>query len=177
MGDPGIVGFSVAAAAISWVYYARLQERPLAFWGSRHAELILRAPTARAFRLAPATVADQAAVNAGADRTITLGGRLFALSDERDVSHANGFSHIRNGLIHDRSFAWDEEACAAPPRWTMRSSSWKETSASSWRWRSTARARALVDADRTASIRPMAVVLEDFLREQFPPAAAAEPSR
>ena len=114
----GLLLFAVAASVVSWVYYARLQARPIALWGSRAAELMLRAPTVRCFRLRPAAEnSDQSA--GGAAREITIAGERYSCTDERDISQARGVSHIRQGLIHDRSFAWDEPASSGEKHWAF----------------------------------------------------------
>ncbi len=127
--------------------------------------------------MAAAAAADQESGTAASQRTITVGGESFVLTDKRDVSHANGFSHIRNGLIHDRSFAWDEEACDESPRWDYALEFLEGEERVVVALAFNCPRTALVDTDRTASIRPVAAVLADFLREQFPPAAAAEPAK
>jgi hypothetical protein len=173
----GIVGISVAASAISWIYYARLQERPLALWGSQAAELILRAPDARAYRVMPLPIEGAASPEASPRSALMIDGQSFVSIDERDVSHANGFSHIRNSLIHDRSFAWDEPPCDVPPTrsYVIEFTDGKDRVALALAFdcpRAT-----ILDTDRVISIRPVAKAIEDFLGEQFPQNDNAAPAK
>jgi len=171
-----IVFFAVGASIVSWIYYARLQARPLALWGSRAAELMLRAPMARAYRLVPAADGlDQEGTGAG--RQLAIAGERFVATDEHDISHAPGFSHIRQCLIHDRSFAWDEPQSERPSRWefAIEFDDRGETTTVAFAF-DTGRA-ALAGADRTVSVRPVAGAIEGFLREQFPAEAQTETAR
>jgi hypothetical protein len=167
-----IVIFAVGASIVSWIYYARLQQRPLALWGSRPAELMLRAPTARAYRLVPATDAP-GQDNASGAQEFAVAGERFIAADEHDVSHAPGFSHIRQSLIHDRSFVWDEAVSERQSRWeyAIAFSGASDTATVAFAFDS-GRA-SLVGTDRIASIRPVAAAIENFLREQFPAEEAA----
>jgi hypothetical protein len=185
----GVFGFSVAAAFVSWIYYARLQERPLALWGSPAAELILRAPTARAYRLAvapdavePKTTEPTTIGPDGAHRQFVIDGQRYMATAERDVSQARGFSHIRQGLVHDRSFAWDEPPGDQPPDWEYAIEFDEAGRTAVVAFADHAVRAALVDGDqagsnstspaRTVSTRPVAGAIDAFLAEQFP----SEPS-
>ena len=166
-----IVGLAVAASALSWFYYARLQERPLALWGSRAAELMLLRPMARAYRLAPAPGELPAGAThdgGGAHRPLAIAGERFTMTDDRDISRAPGFSHIRQSLIHDRSFAWDDGPCESSPRWEYAIAFAEGNESAIVAFAFNCQRAALADTNRTASIRPVAAAIEEFLREQFP---------
>ncbi|HEY1599766.1 MAG TPA: hypothetical protein VGG64_09200 [Pirellulales bacterium] len=181
----GVFCFSVAAAFVSWIYYARLQERPLALWGSPAAELILRAPAARAYLLAvaPDAAEPKTAEPESAQRQFVIDGLRYVATAERDVSQARGFSHIRQGLIHDRSFAWDEPPGDRPPLWKYAVEFDEGGKTAVVAFADHAVRVALVDGSqsapnsaspartgfmRTVSTRPVAGAIDAFLAEQFP---------
>jgi len=185
-----IVVLAVGASSFSWFYYRRLQERPLALWGSRAAELMLRAPVARLYRLSPVeneeatgeiappdAAKGRAANNATVTRVFTIGGERYAALDERDISRAPGFSHIRQGLIHDRSFAWDELADAAPRQWEYAIEFEGPGSAAVVAFDFRAARATLVGGERSVSIRPVGAAIQVFLREQFPETGPAPAAR
>ncbi len=164
----GVVGLSLAASMASWVYYARLQERPLALWGVRPAEMMLRAPMARAFRLVGADTAREPPAIDGRGREFTIAGQRYLAVAERDISQAKGFSHIRNSLIHDRSFVWDEEPCEISPQWAYVIQFVEGNEQAAVALAFNCPRTALTNNDRMVSIRPVAAEIEDFLHEQFP---------
>lgn len=186
----GVLFLAVAAAVVSWIYYARLQRRPIELWGSRAAELMLRAPLARAYRLAPdrSSAGTSAAEAGSADRqgadadiaqpghVVTIGGETLLASDERDVSHAPGFSHIRQSLIHDRSFAWDAEPVKGSPRWEYAIEFDDQGDTAMVVFAPRSDCAALVGSDRTVSIRPVSAAIRDFLVEQYPAKSEAKQS-
>lgn len=163
-----VLGFSIVAAMASWFYYARLQERPLALWGVRPAEMMLRAPAARAFRIVPAVDAVPIEGAESPALEFSVAGQRYRAVAERDISQANGFSHIRNSLIHDRSFVWDEAPCEAPPQWTHVVQFVDGEDQVAILLAFNCPRAALAGTDRTVSIRPVAAEIEDFLHEQFP---------
>jgi len=171
-----IVALALGGAGVSWVYYARLQERPLALWGSEAGTLILRATQARAYRIAPATSREGHEPDDSPGRIrFTIGGQLFTATAEHDVSHAPGFSHIRQSLIHDRSFAWDEGPCDEAPQWKY-ALEFSESGHIVWlAFAFNCPRAALADSDHTASIRPVGQAIEAFMREQFPTDAPTAP--
>jgi hypothetical protein len=161
---------AVGASGVSWMYYARLQRRPIELWGSHAAELILRAPTVRAYGLVP--MADDAREqNSEVQRQFVIAGERYEAADERDISQARGLSHIRQGLIHDRSFAWDEPSGEQRSHWqfAVEFADGQDTAAVAFDFE--AKRAALAEADRTVSIRPVAGAIEGFFRDQFPPEA------
>jgi len=109
-----IAFLGIAASVGSCVYYARLQQRPLALWGPESARLMLRAPTALAYNLAPVSDDEKAAPS----DLIDIAGQRFRLVNQRDVSRAPGFSHIRQSFVHDASFDWNETPNNCQPTWT-----------------------------------------------------------
>jgi len=161
-----VVGLAVMASVVSWIYYARLQRRPLELWGPRAAELMLRAPVARAYRLVPAKAEPSGEVG----RRFEFGGVPYTAIAERSVSQAPGFSHIRQGLVHDRSFAWDDVPCDEPAHWEY-AVEFEDRGATAVVAFDFHCGRAmLAGSERSESIRPVAAAVEGFLREQFPAA-------
>jgi hypothetical protein len=171
----GVVGLSFLAASASWFYYARLQERPLALWGIRPAEMMLRAPAAKAYRIVSAAEAPQTNNAEQPAAEFSVAGERYVAVAERDISQANGFSHIRNSLIHDRSFVWDEAPCEIAPQWTyvIQFIDGDERTAVVLAFDCPRAAPA--DTDRIVSIRPVAAEIDDFLHEQFPAETDARP--
>jgi hypothetical protein len=109
-----IAFLGVAASVGSCVYYARLQQRPLALWGPESARLMLQAPKALAYRLETETDPEKTPPT----DAIKIGDQRFRLVDQRDVSRAPGFSHIRQSFVHDASFDWDAKLDDCQPSWT-----------------------------------------------------------
>ncbi len=181
-----VLALAVGASAISWFYYARLQQRPIELWGSRAAELMLRAPAARAYRLTSAgATGQQAEAEASSShettdatgRKVQVAGESLLAIDERDVSQAPGFSHIRQSLIHDRSFAWEAEPGGEPPRWEYAIEFQENGDKAMVAFAPNCGRAALVGRDRTVSIRPVSAAILDFLVEQYPAAArSAQPA-
>ncbi|MBI2824577.1 MAG: hypothetical protein HYX69_07825 [Planctomycetia bacterium] len=165
-----IVALAVAAGAFSWFYFAWLQRRPLALWGSHAAALMMRAPTARAYRLEP--MADAAAGDAAPGQPVfAVDGEPFRGTAARDVSRAKGFLHIRQSLVHNASFAWDEPAGDCQPKWEYAIEFEDRGERAVVAFAFNCGRIALVESDRTASIRPAAAEIKSFLVEQFPEAA------
>jgi hypothetical protein len=167
-----VISLGVAASIGSWVYYARLQQRPIALWGPRAAELMLRASSARAYRLEPATAEQGGA----AERHFTINGAPYVVAAERLVSQAPGFSHIRQGLVHDRSFAWGEGPCDERAQWEYALDFEDRGDAAIVVFDFRCARAALLGGEHSASIRPVAAAVEGFLREQFPDADRTPPA-
>ncbi len=163
-----IVMLAVIGSVGSWFYYARLQQRPLALWGSRSAALMLRAPVARALRLAPAPTS---AVEG--QRVLEVAGQRLAVIAERDVSQARGFSHIRNSFVHDASFGWDDPPRDCQPAFNdaLEFVDGDDSVIVALSFDCAVALR--VGGDRHISIRPVAAEIKSFIDEQFP---AAEPA-
>ena len=108
-----VVVVALAGSVGGFWYHASLQRRPLAFWGTATARLILQAPKVDALWLAP-TLASAAAEG---DETLARGDERWAIVEVADISRAPGLSHLRQALVHDRSFVWNDAARRAVPRW------------------------------------------------------------
>ena len=127
--------------------------------------MILRAPAARACRLAPA--ADESD-GGPARRRFAIGGATYEVIADRVISQAPGFSHIRQGLVHDRSFGWDDAPCDDPAQWEY-AIEFEDRGATAAVVFDFHCARAmLAGSEHSESIRPVAAAIEGFLREQFP---------
>jgi|GEM_PF-4768162 len=192
-----IVLLGVAASIGSCVYYARLQQRPLALWGSEPARLMLRAPKAVQYTVEP--VGEQG-VNQPADAqasdapVVYLQGKAWRLIDEREVTRAAGFSHIRQSFVHDASFDWDAAQGDCQPDWThaLRFVEGERTAtilfafncgraalasevATATEATKTGDSNAAQPPARSASIRPVAGAIEQFMVGKITRPPPAEP--
>jgi hypothetical protein len=179
-----IAFLGVAASVGSCVYYARLQQRPLALWGSEPARLMLRAPTVLAYNLAPASDQEKAAPS----DLIEIDGQRFRLVNQRDVSRAPGFSHIRQSFVHDASFTWDAAPDDCQPTWTHALRFVEGDSSATVVLAFDCQRAALATADpaakdnptvvdlkaHSASIKPVSKAIQDFFAQYEPKAPPAE---
>lgn len=163
----------MAASFGSWYYYATLQRRPLALWGHEAADLMMHAPRVTVYRLAPLEQDKQAAGSPPAEESANAGERLqvgdqnLRVVERRDISGTRGLSHIRQGIIHDRSFDWNESLAEETPHWdyalefTDGDRSTVVVFALAQHWMQAAA------GDRGVSIRPISEEVKSFLAEQF----------
>lgn len=86
-----LFGLGLLSVVLSLGYHWNLQRRPIEYWGSNNARLFLHATETTA--------------------------RQLATDEERDLEGTPGFTHIRQALINDVSFAWDQPPPAQPPAW------------------------------------------------------------
>lgn len=129
-----LVGLGLVGAAVAVGFYARLQARPLGYWGVDRARLIVRAPRVALGRLErttapgagqPTTAPADATAPAGAAppaaaawTELAIDGQTFRVTGVREVADAPGFSHLRAALVNDFSYAWDAvPAEASGPEW------------------------------------------------------------
>ncbi len=174
-----IVFLGVAASIGSCVYYARLQQRPLALWGSEPARLMLRAPQALAYKLEPA----EGEAAAGAGMIVDVAGERLRLVGKRDVTQAPGFSHIRQSFVHNASFDWEAAPGDCQPRWTHALRFVDGEQSATMLFAFNCGRAALVSGEpavadlarRSASIRPVSAAIEKFLVELDPKAPAVQP--
>ena len=90
---------ALAAAVSSMVVRYQATRRILQFWGTETVALVSAAPTVEALRLG----------SAGGEQNVT---------ERVDISHARGLVHLRQALLDDRSFAWDEREEPGKPDWS-----------------------------------------------------------
>lgn len=157
----GLVAVLLASAGV-WYQY-RLQHRPLTFWGTETAQLILAAPDVEALRLA---AIDES--GAGAEQeTLTIDGHEWAVVERREVSEARGFTHVRRALVMDGSFEWEGPSAACEPTWrdALRFVDGPREAIVALAF-DCPRAM-LVGRDESLSIQPVADGLQAFMDEQF----------
>jgi hypothetical protein len=111
-----VVAVALTGAAASWFFRYNATHRAASLWGF-DAKLIRDAPIVEFLELQPATESDPR--EASEWGPIHIGDTAFSVRAVRDVSHAPGFTHLRNALLEDRSYDWP----ASSPK--------KETH---WRW-------------------------------------------
>jgi len=109
----GIVGLAIVAAVFSWSYRRRAMRRSMAFWGTEAASLIAHGPRVEAVRLNQS----DATVTSDASDRISFDGKLFAVIQRHDMSHARGLTHLRQSLLEDASFDFRSGKRAVQPKW------------------------------------------------------------
>jgi hypothetical protein len=87
----GILTVALASAAASWWFRYSATHEAAQFWGPQNARLIRDAPHVALVRLI-----------------------LSEPPTTRDISRAPGMLHLRNALLEDRSFLWEQGIEAAP---------------------------------------------------------------
>lgn len=157
-----VLAVSMASAGV-WYQY-QLQRRPMAYWGTDTARLLLQASHVEAMQLAPDPSAGE---GPRMEEVFLVGGRHWIVTRRRDVSRAPGFSHVRRALMTDGSFAWDEELPDCQPQWkyVLRFTESNESASVFF----------ALNCDLVGpkegepiSIRPVADAFEQFLADQFP---------
>ena len=101
----------VSTVGSRW-YYAALQRRPLALWGSEFAATLVRADRIEALRLKPLATDDSAS-----GETLDVAGRRFVVVMQCEVLDRPGFSHVRHSWINDRAFDWQATVKPNPIDW------------------------------------------------------------
>lgn len=105
-----ILAVTLAGAAVYYQY--RLQHRPLEFWGTGTATLLLTAPKVEALMLEPLA----AATGETTDK-LTADDRTWRIAARREISAAPGFSHVRRSLILGGSYDWNAPLPTKPIDW------------------------------------------------------------
>lgn len=108
-----IVVLALAAATFSWTYRRYSVRRSMAFWGPAASEAIARAQHVELLRLAPLGAESRA----GQSESVAVPGGRRRVAARRDISHAPGLSHLRNALLRDASYAWQEAPRKEPIVW------------------------------------------------------------
>ncbi len=109
-----ILLLAVGLAVVNMLFQMHASRRAVAYWGREASRLILTAHQAQILRLEPlsAEAADEKKETAYLD----VGGRRFAIADERDLSKARGALHFRRALVTDDLYDW-QPAGETPPQW------------------------------------------------------------
>ena len=164
-----ILALALGLSAFAIVFYYRQQRRPIDFWGSDAAVLIVRAPEVMALRLAEADSARPPQA-AGADEVLEYGQRRLRVVERVDAGGAGGLSLVRRSLVTDAAFDWSASPASEPDwQYALEFRDGEE------------RATVLIAPDdatigrlgseKRASITPTAQALGGFLQEQFDTAA------
>ena len=95
----GIFFVAFGAAAFSMLYRFQATRRILQFWGAENVALVMGSPVVEAFRF-------------GSE------GQEQAVAEQVDISETRGLVHMRQALLEDRSFGWDEPARRDEPVWS-----------------------------------------------------------
>ncbi|MBX3414109.1 MAG: hypothetical protein KF708_15585 [Pirellulales bacterium] len=182
-----VLAVGLASAALYYQYY--LQQRPLEFWGTEIAQQLLSAPQVELLLLEPV-----GATPVADGETYKSAGRTWRVREQRDVSQAPGFTHVRRSLILTGSFDWDAPRPEEPIDWRY---ALVYRSADPWSPQTVVLFSAACDVielsepllpekgdNRSASVLPVADGLRAFLEEQVSgdqpapetPAADGEPS-
>ncbi len=159
-----LLALGVAAGVGSWTYYARLQRRPIDFWGSETVRLIARAPQAESLRL-------EAVATASAESTgerLVVGTKSFVSRDERDVMRSPGFSNIRAALLNSTSFGDTIELVRVPPTWRYALKFSDGSSTATLVFSEDGKWTAASGGELAISLEPAALEFASFFREQFP---------
>lgn len=178
----GVLAVSMASAAI-WYQY-RLQHRPLEYWGSGTATLLLSAPQVEALLLAPMEqpAGTEAPTAGNAAETINADERTWRIVARREISRAPGFSHVRRSLMMGGSYDWSAPEPATPVDWhyalVFRGAApyGEETIVLFTADGSRLSECSPLTKDRSGhsvSVGPVAGALKSFLAEQFPAAGSS----
>lgn len=158
-----VVGCLFGGIAVAFHYL--MARRAIAWWGHEDVALITEAPRVEALRLAPAW-----ATNNG--ETTTIGGKRFRIVERKDVTTVEGMNHLRNSLLVDAHFDWNEPPLTgARPAWQF-----------AFEFIDGPRPLAVAfdrdnhlgrsDSDQILSITPIATGWSEFFGEAFPPMAS-----
>lgn len=166
-----ILALAVVASLVSVWYVAGQQRRCLELWGPEAAKLMRHAPTVQAWRVAAEE--DAAAEMSGDVEAVEFESRRLKLYDPRMISAARGLSHIRQGLVHDRAFQWNDQPINVPPKWqyALRFSDGDRQTTVLFSFDVPTAGQ--LENGAIASIAPSAEAFEAFLAEQYLTAATS----
>jgi hypothetical protein len=153
------IGCLLGGIAVAFHHF--LARRAIAWWGRDNVALITKAPRVGALRLAPAVATD------GGDK-IVIGGDRFQVVERKDVTVVEGMNHLRNSLLVDAHFEWNEPpASAVWPKWVFAFEfidGQKRLTVAFDRDSHLGRS----DSEQILSITPIATGWTEFFGEQFP---------
>jgi len=112
-----LLGISAGLAGYWWNY--RVGHRAMQFWGQENARLIRLAPKVELLRF----VITAPALPNNADKQLTLSGYNLVVTESHDLSQARGLIHLRNALLSDDQFQWEQplgEKAQHLPRFGLR---------------------------------------------------------
>ncbi|HKD37948.1 MAG TPA: hypothetical protein VKB78_14145 [Pirellulales bacterium] len=146
----------IAVAFHHWV-----ARRAIAWWGRDDVALITEAPRVDALRLAPA----MATIDG---ETVVISGERYRIVERKDVTAVEGINHLRNSLLVDAHFNWDQPpAASARPAWAFAFEfidGSKRLVVAFGHDNHVGRS----DSDQILTITPVATGWSEFFAEQFP---------
>ena len=104
----GLVG-----ATGGWWYRGQLQRNAITFLGADNATLIQEAPSVILLQLEPA----DASGLGGEEQPLAVADREFTVTNRVETGRAPGLIHLRQSLINDRSYNWQQSAAGCEPQW------------------------------------------------------------
>ncbi len=156
----GIFGLALAAGIFSWWYRFEVAHRSTTFWGPQFADLIVRPSDVTAFGLKPTTV------ESGED-TLQILSQNFERIDSKDLTSAPGMVHLRNSILTDGNYRWDEPVSNEDWRWCLQFSGEGMTATIlfSENFAVLGRMNQRGDNVRTVDCQPMAETLREYFAE------------
>ncbi len=155
----GLIG-----AVGGWWYRGQLQRKAITLLGADNATLIQEAPSVVLWELEPADTNRPS----GEERTLAVANREFIVTNRVQTGRAAGLIHLRQSLINDRSYHWEQSAAGCEPEWEY-----------ALRFEDEAKRAVTVLLDfscfqllvlenqRMVSMKPMAAGLEKFIAAQL----------
>ena len=108
-----ILALALGLSTFGVVYIHRQQRRPIDFWGTDAAVLIVRAPQVMALRLAETDLV-RPQENVAAQSVGELGQQRLRVAEQVEVSHAGGITHVRRSLVSEKAFDWSAPSPSEP---------------------------------------------------------------
>ena len=96
----GIFGLALLAGVLSWWYRYETAHRSTTFWGPNFAELIARPSDVTGLELRDATQESE--------ETFSVLSKDYERLDIKDLTKAPGMVHLRNSILSDRNYRWEE---------------------------------------------------------------------
>lgn len=97
----GIFALALLAGVLSWWYRFEAAHRSTTFWGPHFAELVARPSDVTAFGL-------KAATDDAGDDVLRILAKTYERLDSKDLTSAPGMVHLRNSILSDGNYRWDE---------------------------------------------------------------------
>jgi hypothetical protein len=102
-----VLGICAGLAGYWWNY--RIGHRALAFWGQETSRLVRLAPKVEYLSVTPADSPDAPNVRE-TKGMLKIGGVLSMLLRQVDLSQARGLIHLRNAILSDDQFDWNNSS-------------------------------------------------------------------
>ena len=108
----GIFSLALLTGAFSWWYRYEVAHRSTTFWGPHFAELIARPSDVTAFELKSAH--EQTGKN-----VFQILSKSYEKVDSKDLTSAPGMIHLRNSILSDGNYRWDQPRDTDNWRWCL----------------------------------------------------------